>query len=168
MGGGGGYVPRSPGPWDRRSTREKAQGSWQKYGQMIPPPTPLFHPLLGRLPEVGSSQLQKWDWLWGIRGGQAGCWRLGTLAGQGGAGIWLPCCPSPGSCCKVAPWQPRQAMRPSAQVPLYCIYVSLYWFFPLLLLSHSGGGKGYNIFIFIIPNLCEAFNKTLFPHSQGY
>lgn len=42
------------------------------------------------------------------------------------------------------------------------------FFFPLLLLSHSGGGKGYNIFIFIIPNLCEAFNKTLFPHSQGY
>ena len=101
-----------------------------------------------------------------LGGLETGAW--GPPAGLGRAAGRLPGDSVRSSRRKVTPWQPRQATRPSTQVPLHCIYVSLYCFFPLLLLSHSGGGKGYNIFIFIIPNLCEAFNKTLFPHSQGY
>lgn len=71
------------------------------------------------------------------------------------------------------PLQGRPVAAPTGRASLSTSPIILYlcftllFFFPLLL-YHSGGGKGYNIFIFIIPNLCEAFNKTLFPHSQGY
>lgn len=92
----------------------------------------------------------------GVGGGDSELGRLETgawepLVRRGRAGVRLLGDPAQSSRRKVAPWQPRPATRPSTQVPLHCIYVSLYCFFPLLLLSHSGGGKGYNIFIFIIP-----------------
>lgn len=107
-----------------------------------------------------------------------------------GASSWagwkpVPVLGSPGPVgrgCNLAPQRPGPRLPPQSRtmaapighasldtspITLYLCFTLLF-FFSLLLLSHSGGGKGYNIFIFIIPNLCEAFNKTLFPHSQGY
>lgn len=75
--------------------------------------------------------------------------------------------PSPsGRVAHGGPDRPRVPLHKSHYVVFMFHFIVFYP--PPLLLSHSGGGKGYNIFIFIIPNLCEAFNKTLFPHSQGY